>query len=513
MAPLLEPLHLEEDAFDYLSYIAELDKNGETILDSEWREFYSIIVGRIKKYVQYEIWRKEEARDPSIPESGITLSPEYFRLRPAPFAGGALEWVPERWRASTAARQKWENTLRSRIEQEQAVIAGLREAVDATEEAVLVRLRDELRIEAGTVGNIHLRTPNALTGYLQIDVQAGGCHMTTRVAQAIETVQGLLFGARNGLLEDDSLTRDADNFDEEWKWIGSYATWRAAMQVFLYPENALRPTLRNRKSEAFEQMIHELRGLGRNLTAVTVLEQAVKYNEFFRDVCSLSMVGLCETAGVISGDISSIHSPSAPGRGDVFGVGRGGQTGKFYFSVWKKLHGWGLKGSPDQTSWRAVRGLPANSEMRGLLPYHNPQGNVQIGMYFRARKGSVYEYHFATYNETEAKVASQLDDWPALVQTAQYAEGTIPCSPALLSRNGNPWQLHADDQLVPIDVDGDGRAELIMLAGQSGPAGRRVGLVREHGGACGLIGRVLSIAVGVCQTRTGRSSCRHQFGR
>ena len=35
-----------------------------------------------------------------------------------------------------------------------------------------------------------------------------------------------------------------EDFDEELRWMGSYANWYAAMQVYLYPENFLAPTLR-----------------------------------------------------------------------------------------------------------------------------------------------------------------------------------------------------------------------------------------------------------------------------
>ena len=43
---------------------------------------------------------------------------------------------------------------------------------------------------------------------------------------------------------------DPSGFDAAWRWLGSYATWRAAMRVYLYPENALRPTLRRERTLA-----------------------------------------------------------------------------------------------------------------------------------------------------------------------------------------------------------------------------------------------------------------------
>jgi ABC toxin-like protein len=53
----------------------------------------------------------------------------------------------------------------------------------------------------------------------------------------------------------------APSFDEQWKWMGSYLTWRAAMFVFLYPENLLIPNLRRRDAttEAFRQLVDALR--------------------------------------------------------------------------------------------------------------------------------------------------------------------------------------------------------------------------------------------------------------
>src|SRR5262245_48541093 len=37
-----------------------------------------------------------------------------------------------------------------------------------------------------------------ITDKLLIDARAGGCQTTTRIAQAIETAQGLIFGLRSG---------------------------------------------------------------------------------------------------------------------------------------------------------------------------------------------------------------------------------------------------------------------------------------------------------------------------
>src|SRR5207249_7405370 len=67
------------------------------------------------------------------------------------------------------------------------------------------------------------------------------------------TLQSLVNGIRSGLFEldhpahnwhlnkkwNDNPTDDLDlaYFDEEWSWFSSYGTWRAALMVYLYPEN------------------------------------------------------------------------------------------------------------------------------------------------------------------------------------------------------------------------------------------------------------------------------------
>ena len=74
---------------------------------------------------------------------------------------------------------------------------------------------------------------------LLIDAAAGGCVKTTRLEQAIETIQALLFSSRTGQLaaSHPDLSLTAPNFDEEWSWLGSYATWRAATVPVPDPHN------------------------------------------------------------------------------------------------------------------------------------------------------------------------------------------------------------------------------------------------------------------------------------
>ena len=95
-------------------------------------------------------------------------------------------------------------------------------------------LRDALIVASDAVGANLDEQAEWITARLLIDARSGGCRMTTRVAQAIETLQTLIFDLRTGQfkqLSPSPLSLVSDYFDEEWKWIGSYATWRSAMFV------------------------------------------------------------------------------------------------------------------------------------------------------------------------------------------------------------------------------------------------------------------------------------------
>lgn len=172
-----------------------------------------------------------------INPTAIQAQLEFATVRPLPFPT---------WRATVQARQEWEATLNGRIEQEKSLKNAFRKVIDAVEEANLPILRNALVIGTG-------KDADWLTQRLLIDVKADSKVQTTRLNQAIETVQSLFFGLRNSdppfelgtwKLNRDSLPETNSLFDEQWNAIGSYASWRAAMLVFLYPENLLRPTLR-----------------------------------------------------------------------------------------------------------------------------------------------------------------------------------------------------------------------------------------------------------------------------
>jgi hypothetical protein len=191
----LEQLNLTNASFSYLLRVRDLAANQQPIIASEWEAVYSILVQAQKKRC-YAAWREEERI------AGIMLSPDHFAI-PAPTAITFPPPQPRKfdpWRASWVAHRDWQDILQSRIDQENGVIAGMPEAISATEEAVMPLLRDTLADRSAYFGTDLDERATWLTGRLFIDAKADGCQKTTRVAQAIETLQDLLMAARTGQL-------------------------------------------------------------------------------------------------------------------------------------------------------------------------------------------------------------------------------------------------------------------------------------------------------------------------
>ena len=194
----LEQLSLTSAAFNHLIKIRDLALRQLPILDEEWETAYSILIQANKERL-FAQWGEEEH------EKRINLLPDHFSIpRATGIAVPPLE--PKKldpWRASFQARRDWQETLQSRIDQESAVIAGLHEAVSAVEELVLPALRNALVEAAGFAGTDFDAKAKWVTERFLIDAKADGCQKTTRIEQALETLQSLLSALRAGYFKND----------------------------------------------------------------------------------------------------------------------------------------------------------------------------------------------------------------------------------------------------------------------------------------------------------------------
>jgi hypothetical protein len=456
--------------FDRLAAMTRLDDAGDPVTDDEWEDVYAIFVA-LEKRGRYTTWRAEEEQrpswmDPSTPGSfPLLIDPAVFRVRSTPAAGG-VAWRPLRWRSDTAARRRWERTVRLRGEQEMAILGDLRAAVAGVEQTVVPRLRDWLlgQVVSPIVPPATRDRVDWLTRRLGIDFKAGSCVVTTRVAQAITAVQSAIFGARHGLLEELSLTLDAPFFDEEWAWLGSYASWRAAMLVFLYPENTLRPTLRRAMSPAFTRLVRRFPTWAA-VDAAGAQAAADEYAEYFADVCSLSLAGEMERA-----------QASPPLARRVVRLARAAESGRLYASAYTQLRRpSNTPGQPPveagitaESFWDEVPGIPRAADVIGMTVFRGAaSAPARIGVYVRWLDGQAQRHRFTSTDGSQwQRTPLELAGPPGLVRVGGLTAGAVPGAQPLLA-----------------DLDGSGRPQVVTMAAPDA-AGRRLlqVLVESDGG-------------------------------
>lgn len=101
------------------------------------------------------------------------------------------------------------------------------------------------------------RDANDIYMYLLIDVEMSACQLTSRLKQAISSVQLFVQRCLFGL---EPIVQDLPDQPEwkQWKWMKNYRVWEANRKVFLYPENWIEPELRDDKSPFFRELENDL---------------------------------------------------------------------------------------------------------------------------------------------------------------------------------------------------------------------------------------------------------------
>jgi Tc toxin complex TcA C-terminal TcB-binding domain len=229
---------LDLDAFRFLALSLQLLSAG-ALLDSEWQDIFAILL-ETQKRQQFRQWRAQET------QAGLVLESEQFQ----PNAGKPPQDIPQ-WRGSSDTYSDWQRTLEGRIAQGQTLQSNLAAAVASAESQTLPALRDALVQLAGqqqTPPETLSATAERLSRQLQIDFLTNAGPATTRVNQAIDTLQGILFSVRAGNVTTSGTAWTLNSsaspaFDDAWVSMGTFNGWLAAIKVFAYPQNQLSPNL------------------------------------------------------------------------------------------------------------------------------------------------------------------------------------------------------------------------------------------------------------------------------
>ena len=131
---------------------------------------------------------------------------------------------------------------------------------------------------------------------LLIDVEMGSCGTTSKIKEAIAATQ--LYFHRYFVNLEELKIKDSKNEEEVrkrlkeyWKWMRNYRVWEANRKVFLYPENYIRPELRDTKTPGFKVLEEDL--LQGEITLDLAAKAYKKYLDEYTEVSKLEVVGGC----------------------------------------------------------------------------------------------------------------------------------------------------------------------------------------------------------------------------
>jgi hypothetical protein len=151
-----------------------------------------------------------------------------------------------------------------------------------------------------SAATMHIDTPDKLFEYFLIDVEMDPCMQTSRIKQAISSVQ--LFIHRC-LMNLEPEVAASDINAKWWEWMKRYRVWEANRKVFMWPENWLEPELRDDKSPFFKDLESEL--LQSDITEEAAATALGHYLEKLNEVAKLEICGMCyeendnDTDGVV----------------------------------------------------------------------------------------------------------------------------------------------------------------------------------------------------------------------
>lgn len=186
------------------------------------------------------------------------------------------------------------NAARARFDQEdwEQVVKPLNDQLREDQKQALIAylLVQQDLIDWGVVD------ADSLFEFFLIDVQMDACMQTSRIKQAISSVQLFIQRCLLGMEE------KTDNYGGEvgvpnnavdrdrWEWMQRYRVWEANRKVFCYPENWLVSELRDDKSPFFKELESEL--LQKDINTQTVQDALKSYLIKVDEVANLKVVGL-----------------------------------------------------------------------------------------------------------------------------------------------------------------------------------------------------------------------------
>ena len=384
LGPRLAQLNLTTTEYRFLAGIRELAQGNASVSSDTLQEVDAILV-QAEKRREFAEWRLEEQA------AEITLHPHRFVVPKDPEP--ADDSPQSRWLHDPIALQQWVATLEARADQLRALREGLNLAVSSAEEAVLPLLRNILIMQTVADGDSLLEKAEWLDKRLLMDMRMDGCQMTTRVSQAIETLQRFIRGVYTQehppLMQ--HLTLDAEeDYESEWPVLGSYATWRAFMLAYLFPENLLHISPPSRQSFGFTEL---KKNLPTRIEPKDACAAAEGYSNYFQDVFNLEVQASCQVGTRVDRKEGCGATTAAfRSRVHVFAVATTG--GKVYTNSFDSY----FDSKDTLDTWQPVPQLSDVLEIVGAVPHETPTQQRLILLFVKVREVSKTSLKFVAFD-------------------------------------------------------------------------------------------------------------------
>lgn len=163
-----------------------------------------------------------------------------------------VDWAQEGFDSDRAGEVVSAARAKHTAEEWSAIARPLRDTLRERQRDALVTALTHARADNPTVPAF--KDSNALFDYFLIDTGMGACQLTSRIKQAVGSVQ--LFIQRC-FMNRERVTLPAQD-QQLWNWMKSYRMWEANRKVFLWPENWIDPSLRDNKTPLFRDLEHRI---------------------------------------------------------------------------------------------------------------------------------------------------------------------------------------------------------------------------------------------------------------
>ena len=349
------------------------------------------IATNIRKKREYPAWHYDEL-DPTQHTNAKYANTYPLFINPLQFLllnlnvdqrGAYYNAIFSEWRSDRAARRRYERVLRSRIESLQGQAETLYRTRQDADEKYLQGARDALvpyYEPASSMTNFE-KGRDIGRRYL-IDMGYECCSTTTRIAQAITTMQTLFQQLRLNQQHSDLDTYAivSENYDEDWEWLQSYERWRSLMFVYLYPENLLNPEYHPRRTEFFKGIVSEARN-SRNFNPEHACRLLESYEDYMNDIRNLRM-GDAAIAYVPAVQSDCQEESGTPGKLKTYFVGAHSTvSGKGYLLIDQPDE----HRRPQPRAWEQVPGFEKVSEMLATEVYRTEDGELYLYVFAEAR--------------------------------------------------------------------------------------------------------------------------------